>query len=201
MPVRIGCVVEGHGECEAVPILIRRIAYRLDPGLDVQVPHPVRIPKSKLLKPGELERAVQLAAMLVEAEGGILVILDSDDDCPATLAPNLLTRARTARGDLPSAVVVPNKGFESWFLAAARSLRGYKGLPEDLEAPPQPEAIRGAKEWLNQRVITGAYSANVDQASLASVFDLELARLAPSFDKCYREVVRLLETLRARIER
>ena len=200
MPLRIVCIVEGHGESASVPILIRRIASRFDPGLAVDVPHPIRIPKSKLLKPGELEKAVRFAAMRAEAGGGILIILDSDDDCPAQLAPDLLARTRAARGDIPSAVVLPNKEFESWFLAAAQSLRGCRGLPKDLEPPPQPEAIRGAKEWLNQRVTTGAYSSNVDQASLTAVFDLEPARRAPSFDKCYREVIRLLETLRGGVE-
>jgi hypothetical protein len=200
MAVRIGCIVEGHGECESVPILIRRIARQLDAGLDVQIPHPVRVTKSKLLKPGELERAVDLAAMSVGGNGGILVILDSDDDCPAELAPELLARAQSARSDLPSAVVLPNKEFESWFLAAAQSLRGHGGFPEDLESPPQPEAIRGAKEWLSIRVRGGAYSSTVDQASLTAHFNFDLARRAPSFDKCYREVIRLLEALRARPE-
>jgi hypothetical protein len=201
MAVRIACIVEGYGECSAVPILIRRIASRFDAGLAVHIPHPIRIPKSKLLKPGELEKAVEFASMHAGADGGILVVLDSDDDCPAHLAPNLLARTRAARGDLPSAVVLANREFESWFLAAARSLRGYRGFPEDLDPPPQPEAIRGAKEWLNQRATTGAYSANVDQASLTDKFDLDSARRAPSFDKCCREVIRLLETLRGRAER
>jgi hypothetical protein len=136
--------------------------------------------------------------MSVHGNGGILVILDSDDDCPAELAPALLARAQSARSDLPSAVVLPNKEFESWFLAAARSLRGQRGFPEDLEPPTEPEAIRGAKEWLGQRVRAGAYSSNVDQPSLTQVFNFDLARRAPSFDKCYREVIRLLETLRGR---
>ncbi|SPE28623.1 conserved hypothetical protein [Candidatus Sulfopaludibacter sp. SbA3] len=97
------------------------------------------------------------------------------------------------------AVVLPNKEFESWFLAAAESLRGRRGFPEDLEPPPQREAVRGAKEWLSQRVKGGAYAANVDQTSLTAVFDLESAMRAPSFDKCYREVIRLLEVLRVRV--
>lgn len=136
--------------------------------------------------------------MNVGGDGGILVILDSDDDCPAELAPELLAGTHSARGDLPSAVVLPNKEFECWFLAAAHSLRGLGGFPEDLESPAQPEAIRGAKEWLSDRLRVGAYSPNVDQASLTQFFSFDLARRSPSFDKCYREVVRLLETLRAR---
>jgi hypothetical protein len=198
MEVRVGCVVEGHGECESVPLLIRRIASEFDAGLHVRVPHPIRVTKSKLLKPKELEKAVELAAMSLAGNGGILVILDSDDDCPAELGPNLLARTQAARRDLPSAVVLPNKEFETWFLAAAESLRGCHGLPQDLESPSQPETIPGAKEWLSRRLRTTAYSSNVDQASLTSVFSLDLARRAPSFDKCYREVVRLLKTLRGK---
>jgi hypothetical protein len=144
-----------------------------------------------------LEKAIEAVARKVEGNGGILVILDADDDCPAELAPKLLARAQSARGDLPSAVVLASKEFECWFLAAAQSLRGRRGLPEDLESPNQPEEIRGAKEWLSKRARTG-YSPTVDQASLAGVFDFGLARRAPSFDKCYREVMRLLQTLRAR---
>jgi hypothetical protein len=201
MAVRIGCIVEGRGECDSVPILIRRIARQLDPGLDVQIPHPVRVAKSKLLQPGELERAVDLAAISIGGSGGILIILDSDDDCPAELAPKLVGRAQSARSDLPTAVVLPNREFESWFLAAARSLRGHKGFPKDLEPPTQPETIRGAKEWLSRHVRAGAYSPAVDQASLTACFSFNLARRTSSFDKCYREVIRLLETLRARPER
>ena len=122
--------------------------------------------------------------------------MDSDDDCPALLGPDLLSKASAARSDVPAAVVLPNREFESWFLAAAESLRGLRGLAADLESPTQPEAVRGAKEWLNQRVSSGSYSSSVDQPSLTSAFSLEDARRAPSFDKCYREVIRLLGTLR-----
>ena len=100
------------------------------------------------MKPGEVERAVQFAAMQAEG-GGILVILDSDDDCPARLAPDLLARTRAARPDLPSAVVLANREFESWFLAAAQSLRGRRGFREDLEPPADPEAM-------SQRVRSGS---------------------------------------------
>jgi len=198
MSLRIGCVVEGHGEVESVPALVRRIAQQLDPGLVVVIPHPVRVTKSKLLKPGELERAAQLAALNAGENGGILVVLDSDEDCPALLGPELLGRVRGARGDLPSAVVLAKKEFESWFLASAESLRGHRGLPDDLESPDQPEEISGAKEWLSSQIPSGAYASTVDQASLTHALDFTLARRAASFDKCYRGITLLLETLRSR---
>ena len=68
------------------PLLIRRIAVEVEPTLEIAIPHPIRVTKGQLLKPGELERAVKFAALNAEVGGGILVILDSDDSCPATSA-------------------------------------------------------------------------------------------------------------------
>ncbi len=86
-PLAIACIVEGHGEVEAVPILIRRIVERIDPSLFVRIQRPLRITRSQLLRPRELERAIELAARQVGPQGGILVLIDSDDDCPAELGP------------------------------------------------------------------------------------------------------------------
>ena len=133
MELRIACVVEGHGDREAVPVLIRRIVEELDPAVEVRVPAAIRTPKSKLIKDGELERAVELAARTIAGRGGVLVVLDSDDDYPAELGPRLRQRAIKARGDLPLAVVLPKREFEAWFLAAAESLAGYRGLPRSEE--------------------------------------------------------------------
>jgi len=42
MRARIGCIVEGHGETESVPILVRRIAHQFDFSFHVDIPHPIR---------------------------------------------------------------------------------------------------------------------------------------------------------------
>ena len=62
MTVKIGCIVEGHGDVEAVPILIRRIAESLYPELAVVIPRPTRIHRNKVVKEDRLEREVQLVA-------------------------------------------------------------------------------------------------------------------------------------------
>ena len=196
MTVRIGCIVEGHGEVEAVPILIRRVAERLYPELGIHIPHPIRVSRSKVVKKNELERVVELAARNIKGQGAIFIILDSDDDCPAQLGPVLLCRARQARGDLPIAVVLAKHEFESWFLAAAESLRNYKGLKNDLESPNDPEGIRDAKGWLKQRRDSHKYRETLDQPGLTDHFDLDQARQADSFDKCYRDIAYLLNELR-----
>ena len=38
MTVKIGCIVEGHGDVVAVPLLIRRIAAELHPNLMIETP-------------------------------------------------------------------------------------------------------------------------------------------------------------------
>ena len=197
MRVQIGCIVEGDGEVEAVPLLIRRIAGMLYPDMVVHMPRPIRIPQTKILKSGELERTVELAARKIGGHGAVFIIVDSDDDCPAQLGPALKQRALQVHGNLPIAVVMAKREFESWFLAAAESLRGHRGLSTDLQPPPDPEAIRGAKEWLSRRMETGrTYRETLDQPALTALFDFNAARGADSFDKCYRDIVRLLTELR-----
>ncbi len=196
--VKIAAIVEGHGECEAVPILIRRIAHTIDPGFVPKVLHPLRVPASRLMKEGEMERSVELAARKLQGQGSILVVLDCDWDngCPATDGPVLLKRAMAVRRDLPIAVILAKKEFEAWFLAAAESLRGEHGLPNDLQSPAEPEDIRGAKEWLSDRMPYGrSYAETTDQPAFAALFDMNLARRVNSFDKCYREIERMLKEL------
>ena len=194
--VRVAAIVEGHGEVEAVPILIRRIAAELDPTTAVNVDPVLRVPASSLLKNGELERQVERAARKLQGKGCILVLIDCDwaGGCPAITGPDLAKRAGRARSDMPISVVLAKKEYEAWFIAAAESLRGQRGLPQDLSPDPLPEDIRGAKEWLSDRMPRGRpYSATTDQPALTKVFDMNMARRADSFDKCYREIIALLK--------
>jgi hypothetical protein len=195
----VAAFVEGHGEVKAVGVLIRRIAAEVRPEMAVDVLPPLRVPRAKLVKPDELERTVELAARKTSGRGAVLVLVDSDDDCPAELGPELLHRARRARGDIPLGVVLAKREYEGWFLAAAESLAGCRGLNAELVAPADPEAIRGAKEWLTNHMVAGAkYREVLDQPALSARFDLAAARRSDSFDKCFREIARLVEELRVR---
>lgn len=196
MTVKIGCIVEGESEVVTVPLLIRRIAANLYPELPIVVPPPIRRPRNKVVKENELERAVEFVARQIGGQGAIFIILDSDKDCPAELGPALLHRASQTRSDLPIAVVIAKNEFEVWFLASAESLRGKGGLKNDIHSPNDPEAIRDAKGWLSSQMEDSrTYRETRDQPTLTDSFDFEQARRADSFDKCYRDIVRLLEEL------
>lgn len=197
MGVSLVPIVEGHGEIEAAPILLRRIASAVAPTAYVRVLKPIRVPRSRLLKAGELERAVSLAALMLRGHGAIVILIDADDDCPARLGPELLRRAKASRSDVPISVVLAKSEFEAWFIAAATSLAGHRGLSSDLVPPGDPEAIRGAKGWVDRHMLPGRnYSEVVDQPKLTSVIDLQAARSAPSFDKLWRDLERVIREVR-----
>lgn len=189
----IATVVEGEGEVTALPVLLRRLAYQLG-YRTAHFPKPHRHHRGALVQPGGLERIIEQVAVLTPTAPAILVVFDADDDCPAALAPALLARARAIRPDRRIAVVLANREFESWFLAAAPSLAGIRGLAADLKAHPDPENPRDCKGWLtHQRVDGQRYRPAVDQSALADAIDLAAARQnAPSFDKFCRDVERLL---------
>jgi len=191
---RIVTIVEGHGEVQSVPILLRRLAERLSPDSFVDAPRPIRIGRYKILKAGELERAVELAARRrAGADGCILILLDAEDDCPARLGPELLRRARSERSDCDIRVVLAKAEYEAWFLAACDSIAGKRGIAESATPPPEPESIRGAKEWLSAHMPSGQpYRPTLHQSALTAIFDLDTARMAPSFDKLWRDVSSLL---------
>lgn len=191
--VHFAFVIEGKGEVDAIPLLIRRICSELFELFAVKTARPVRITKSKLVRPGELERAIQLARSTNQSHGPILVVLDADEDCPATLGPILKSRAIPLAQPHDVSIVIPKREFETWFLTAAESLGGLRGLCEGLVSPHDPEAIRGAKEWLSRNMVPGRkYSPTVDQAALVAGMDLTAARSCRSFDRLCREVGRLI---------
>ncbi|MEU8262454.1 DUF4276 family protein [Micromonospora sp. NPDC048999] len=190
-PITIAPAIEGHGEVTALPVLLRRIAAELSVW-NLQVAMPLRVPQTQLIGAG-LEAVVAAQARRVTGPGGVLVLLDADDHCPADLGPRLQSRAQAARPDVRVGVVLANREFEAWFLAAAKSLGGLRGLPDELEPPADPEAKRDAKGWLSERMVGHPYKPKVDQAPLAAKFDLHAARAnSPSFDKLWREVQKLL---------
>jgi hypothetical protein len=189
-------IVEGHSEVQSVPVLLRRLVAEREQ-YKVKVVRPVRIGRYKVVRPGELERACELARRRPEGCDAILLLLDGDDDCPKEIAPDLLKRAANASAGLPVAVVLAKTEFEAWFLGSLESLRGVRGIAKTAVSPENPEDIRDAKAYLS-RQMTGerTYVEVDDQPALADRFDLQSARQrCPSFDKFIRDVEAILDTM------
>lgn len=176
-------IVEGHGEQKALPLLVRRIFFEISPGTYPDVHPPVRVKSGSFLNDtAYFEKYVYLVAdKAAQANGEVLILLDCEDDCPAILGPRLLASAQSVRNDVPYHVVLAHREYETWFLASTESLRGH-GLPNDVTPPANPEAIRGAKEWLG-KVMGIRYDPIIHQSTFTAHFDLQQARSVPSFDR------------------
>lgn len=109
----LGLIVEGHGEMSAVPVLVRRVAAWLDPDLVLNALRPHRVPRGKLVKREELQRAVEYVARAAGPGAPILVLLDADDDCAARVGPRLLSWAGEQRSDRAIGVVMATCAYEA----------------------------------------------------------------------------------------
>ncbi|MBI4567993.1 MAG: DUF4276 family protein [Planctomycetes bacterium] len=185
----IAPIVEGHGEVEAVPALLYRIAETIGLADSLRVNPPIRVKSGSFLNDADyFERYVTLAAAkAAQAGGSVLILLDCEDGCTKTLGPDLLRKARAVRGDVMFLVVLAKREYESWFLAAARSLRGVAGLKADTDPPADSTAIRGAKEWLTNHM-NGTYDEITHQVVFTRKFGFEEARGNPSFDRALQRI-------------
>lgn len=191
----VACIVEGQGDVASIPIIVRRIAER-EGVLDLRVLRPFRIPRHTIVRAGELERAVERAARSISGTGGVLVVLDAADDPPCQLGPRLAARAAAARPDIVSAVVIANRGERGLVSGGDRIASG-----EERHRPRCGAASRCGGSPRGQglaRIMGRSYSEVTDEPALAALFDLDLAwQNAPSFEKLWREVHRLLAVANA----
>lgn len=169
-------IVEGDGEVQAVPVLLRRLALWRSPFMPVHIARPIRVRRDRFLRrDDEFRRMLLLAAAKAGNDGAVLVILDADDDCPAIDGPALTQRIQQALPGLRTAAVFANREFEAWFIAAAESIQGVRGFEWDQQSLPDPDRPRDAKGWLRERVKGGRYSPVTDQAAFTERFALEPA--------------------------
>lgn len=184
-------IVEGDGEMEAVPALLRRLLAE-GQVTGVQVDKPIKRPRNQLVREEVLARMVRVALLRPEC-GAVLIILDGNTDCPKTLGPVLQGWAAAAAGRVPCAVVLAHREYEAWFLASLESLRGRRGIRPDAEAHPDPEEPRDAKGELDVRMEPGrAYHPTVDQPALTALFDMAQAY---SRSRSFRRMVRAVGSL------
>jgi hypothetical protein len=196
MKINLGCIVEGHGDVSALPVLLRRLIAEIGSEVQPTILRPFRIGRYSTAKVGELERAIQATVNRLESPRFILIVLDAEDDCPAEFGPKLLQQAQKCRSDIPIGVVIANREFEAWFLASLDSLRGHGRISASAVFEGDPESVRGAKEYLTgQMEGSRRYSESVDQAKFAAIFDIQTTRTrSPSFAKLWSEVERLLDS-------
>lgn len=174
--ITVAAIVEGDGEVAALPALLRRLGEWRTPDIYTQVLPPIRVHRDRFLnRDEEFRRHILLAAAKCGQDGWILVLLDADDDCPKDLGKRILDRARAYVPHRRVSVVLANREYEAWFIAAAESLDGSRGFSFHPDDVIEAECPRDAKGWVKARIAGGAYRETTDQAAFSARMDLRQA--------------------------
>ena len=169
-------IVEGQGEVEALPILLRRLCEWMSPGKTMVVPEPIRVKRDRFLnRTDEFDRYLKLAAAKCGTNGWVLILLDADDFCPAENGCEILERAKKCIPHRRISVVLANREYEAWFIASAHSLNGKRGFRWESNEVVDAERPRNAKGWMKERMESKNYSEIIDQPAFTALMDLQQA--------------------------
>lgn len=188
MTIHIASVVEGYGEVQALPILLRRIAdeaFFYD--RDIRTPH--RIARTSMTRE-KVADAVRTQRAVVGEDGIVVVLYDSDDDDPDEIVET--TKEQLAAAVCEALVFVAVREYEAWLLAGIDSLRGTPALKSDAHFEGDPESPRSPAGKLEEQM-TESYKKTLHQARFTGRVDLsQVAERSPSFQKFYREFTEAL---------
>lgn len=192
--MKIVPIVEGHGEQDAIPLLLRRIAGNVNPQALVKVGQAIRVHKHQFVNNDDkLRRYVSLARLKAGDGGAIIIILDADDDCAANKGPTLLAKAQAYATDRDLFVAFAIREYETWLLASLVSLRGQYGIPQNVDELADVETIDNPKSRLDRIMGGRFYRETIHQAALTAKIDIQLtARNSQSFSRLYNHVCEFL---------
>lgn len=194
-PRRLGCVGEGHGEVQAVPLLCKRVLRELlsVPGTGWAVDRSaLRVPKGRLVnlgrglargRPQSQEILRILETLRVKGCAAAVIVLDRDEDCPAVFSREI----EPHHWPLPTRAVMASREYESWLLWGRdeeERLLVRAGNPEEA-----PSDAKGALRRLEPD-----YGPVTDQLRLTQSLDLRRVWAhSRSFDKLVRSLAWLTD--------
>jgi len=168
--MKIQPLVEGYGDAEALPVLLRRLRD-VSGAFSLEFHPPVRAGRAQLVSEAPLREFIR-RALYQRRCSGILVLFDGDDDCPKKLAPKIRAWAQAEARQVPCEVVIAQREYEAWLFSVL----------DPAQQPRDPESVRNAKGRLPK-----GYSETRHQAPLTARFDLASAyRTCRSFRRMVR---------------
>jgi hypothetical protein len=190
--------VEGHGETLAVGKLIHRLWQNLElPNIPIRTP----IRDSRIHTDLGLKKIVE--SSIPVNPSGLLIIRDSEDDCPKEVAPRISNFISEIDPKFPVAIVLMYREFETLFLSISHHLAGleltYATKSKILLNPGfridfSPESKRDAKKELND-LFPGnmIYKPSIHQLPLTQLSKIEWLREAQL--PCFGSLERALRHL------
>lgn len=192
-------IVEGDGEVKAVRPLLRRVLGEHCGRYDIRIQRPINSHGVGGIRK-DIKQFLKYAKKYPECDA-VLVLLDSDGDCPRSLAADLARSATDFNMDVPVAIVCAHHMYEAWFIASLDSPSGEKircklALSEDAEYEGDVESINSPKAWLKNHISSRdrSYSETKHQPSLTAFIDIEHTRCrSRSFRRFCHAVEELVE--------
>jgi Domain of unknown function (DUF4276) len=207
-------VVEGDGEVEAMPKLLGRMCAALE--LHTLAGWKTWRDPCALKSDAQQRACVDAVRRRFPTCARLLITADLEDECPRREALRLATSLTALHAPFPIAVLLFYREYETMFVACADRLAGkaigdgpmLRTVRADARAPDDPEARRGAKEYLRgffDNSSRSGYKETVHQALLTAALDLTELRthrfVGPQYDEpglpCYRTLERALQFLEA----
>ena len=189
-------IVEGHGEIDAVPVLLRRICYELGCCTSAKIAHPMRIPRSRMVQEKEIRRYARIASLLPGCDL-ILLVMDADDDCAKEISDLIRPWIRAESLCAHFEIIVIPREYECWIIAALESLQGVRGIGGNAASPQHPEQVKDAKGYITRQMEgSGRYQPTTDQAALSQLVDLyAIRRRCPSFCRLISKIESLSQSV------
>lgn len=179
-PHRIVPIVEGDGEVEAVPLLLRRLFHDTKSRYEFEILRAKNANgRGNLTKDGGIEKFLKYAQLETNV-AGIMVFLDADEDCAKDIALNIAGRAKELHMGVPVTVICPAHEYEAWFLASLDTIsgvriKGREGINSGTSYAGEVEEVRSVKGWLSRNMPEGrAYRETEDQVALTQLLDFAL---------------------------
>lgn len=172
MTARILPIVEGDGELNAVPLLLRNILYSNSIfGTEIM----------RAQKRGDIGKVRKNFERFLEAaqiEGAAIIwTFDCDDDCAKDVHAEFTERAKGVYCPNPIRFCFFVREYEALFLACIETLRGALPIGENIQDWRDPETIRNAKGTISGLMPKGiSYSPTIDQARLTALLDFARLR-------------------------
>ena len=192
-------IVEGDGDEEAAPGLLRRILDEEFGRPDILALKPINAKgKPRLLN--KVEKLVKLAEQ--KSCHGILIIIDADEECPFLRAKCIVNRVLSIHVQVPVAIVYARAEYETWFIcslskSSGEGIREVLEIPDTINAPENVEAIRSAKGWLDRNMPQDkAYKEKPHQRQLTRYIDFKITySRSRSFRRLYHAIEELVDAI------
>lgn len=181
-------IVEGHGEVESVPLLVRRVLQEELQRYDI-------LPAKAINTKGKGTLMHRIKNFLSLAAGGdaVLVVFDADEHCALELVKEICDSCRGISASTPVAVVCAVRAYEAWLLASIETV-----FPGQATMSSKPETLPNPKSALRDIAPDGRYRETEHQVRLTSRIDIDIAsansRSFRRFCHAIKELVKAIDS-------